>query len=68
MISWRAADQAYGYQIYYGIAPDKLYNCITVNGNTRYNLRGLDKDTSYYFAIQTLSESGYSTLTKTIRR
>lgn len=67
-ISWRAADRAYGYQIYYGITPEKLYNCITVNGNTQYDFRGLDKDTCYYFAVQALGESGYSTLTKPIRR
>ena len=41
MISWNPSSDAYGYNIYYGIAPEKLYNCITVNGADHYDFRGL---------------------------
>lgn len=58
MLTWRPADNAYGYNIYYGIAPDKLYNAITVYGDTSYDMRGLDRDTPYWFAIEPLGEAG----------
>ncbi len=67
MISWEAVPYAYGYVIYYGIAPDKLYNSITVNGANRYDFRGLDRDTVYYFAIEALGESGRSALSKVVK-
>ena len=66
MITWLAQPDAYGYNIYYGISPDKLYHCITVNGANEYDLRGLDLGTSYSFAIEALNESGRSKLSKTI--
>lgn len=66
MISWQPSDSAYGYNVYYGIAPDKLYNAITVLGENIYDMRGLDADTDYYFAIEALGEGGRSELSKTI--
>ena len=66
MITWSPVEGAYGYNIYFGTAPDKLYHCITVNGETSYDLRGLDIGTDYYFTIEALAETGRSPLTKTI--
>ena len=66
MLSWTPVNGAYGYNIYYGTAPDKLYNCITVNGSTCYDLRGLDLGTDYHFAIQALSETGTSRIVKSL--
>jgi hypothetical protein len=37
-----------------------LYNCITVNGETSYNFRGMDKDSVYFFSIEALGETGSS--------
>lgn len=68
LISWSAAQDAYGYNIYYGIAPDKLYNCITVNGANQYDFRGLDLGTTYYFTIEALNESGRSALSKVVEQ
>lgn len=65
-IRWEASNDAYGYNIYYGIAPDKMYNAITVYGDTRYNMRGLDRNTTYYFTIEALNESGRSPKCRTI--
>ncbi|MBK7213069.1 MAG: discoidin domain-containing protein [Bacteroidales bacterium] len=59
MIHWQASN-AYGYNIYYGIAPDRQYNCITVNNATEYDFRGMDKGTTYYFSIEALNENGIS--------
>jgi hypothetical protein len=59
-IRWRPSAEAYGYNIWYGVAPAKRYNCITVNGDNSYNFRGMDKGTMYYFAIEALGETGRS--------
>ena len=67
MISWQAVPGAYGYNIYYGIAPDKLYNAITVYDALEYDMRGLDRDTPYYFAIEALGEGGVSPRSKTVK-
>ena len=67
MITWAAVEGAYGYNIYFGTAPGKLYHCITVNGDTSYDMRGLDVDTDYYFAIEALAETGCSPRSKIIR-
>ena len=68
MISWNKSADAYGYNIYYGIAPDKMYNAITVYGDTFYDMRGLDLATDYYFAIEALNESGVSVKSKIIKQ
>lgn len=67
MITWTAVEGAYGYNIYYGIAPDKLYHCITVNGDTQYDMRGLDLGTEYYFTIEALAETGCSPRSKIVK-
>ena len=58
MIHWNAQPGAVGYTIYYGIAPDKLYNNIMVYGGSSYDFRGLDKGTNYHFAIEAFNENG----------
>jgi hypothetical protein len=63
-ISWSSSARAYGYNIWYGVSPGKRYNCITVNGETNYNFRGLDKGTTYYFSIEALGETGRSEMGK----
>lgn len=68
MISWNESSDAYGYNIYYGTAPDKMYNAITVYGASSYDMRGLDRDTQYHFAIEALNESGVSEKTQTIKQ
>lgn len=68
MISWSVSPGAYGYNIYYGTAPGKLYNCITVNGENSYDFRGMDVGTVYYFAVEALGESGRSALSKVLKR
>ena len=68
MISWGKSADAYGYNIYYAIEPDKLYNSITVYDGNKYDMRGLDKATTYYFAIEALNEAGRSKLSKIIKK
>ena len=59
-ISWSAVKNAYGYNIWFGVEPGKLYNCITVNGETRYNFRGMDVEKTYWFSVEALGETGKS--------
>jgi hypothetical protein len=66
MINWSPSVRAYGYNIWYGVAPGKLYNCITVYGETSYNFRGLDNGTTYYFSIEALGETGRSAMGKEV--
>lgn len=66
IISWDKQTDAYAYNIYFGKSADKLYNCITVNRDNFYDFRGMDKDDIYYFNIESLSETGISSRSKTI--
>jgi xylan 1,4-beta-xylosidase len=68
VISWKPSAGAYGYNIYYGTAADKMYNCITVLGKTDYDFRGMDVGSDYYFSIEALGETGRSALSKTIKK
>lgn len=68
LISWKAVPGAYGYVIHYGTDPEKLYNSITVNGTEQYDFRGLDRDTTYYFAIEAMNESGRSAVSKAVKQ
>lgn len=67
IISWQPSADVYGYNIYFGIAPDKLYNCITVYQASNYDFRGMDKGTVYYFSIEALNENGVSEKIKALR-
>jgi hypothetical protein len=61
-IKWSPVNNAYAYNIYYGTAPDKLYNCIMVMGNTynEYWFKSMDKLKTYYFTIEAINENGVS--------
>jgi xylan 1,4-beta-xylosidase len=65
-LKWKPVDNAYAYNIYYGTAPDKLYNCIMVMGNTtnEYWFKAMDKLKTYYFTIEAVNENGVSEKTK----
>ena len=66
-IKWTLVDNAYGYNIYMGTAPDKLYNCIMVYGANEYWFKAMDKDIPYYFTIEAINENGTSPLLKIIK-
>ncbi|MBS1653253.1 MAG: discoidin domain-containing protein, partial [Bacteroidetes bacterium] len=61
-LKWNPVDNVYAYNIYYGTAPDKLYNCIMVMGNTinEYWFKAMDSQKEYYFAIESVNENGVS--------
>jgi hypothetical protein len=66
-IRWRPVDNAYGYNIYFGTAPDKLYNSIMLYGSNDYFFKGMDKERTYYFCIEALNENGVSARTTILK-
>jgi xylan 1,4-beta-xylosidase len=65
-IKWNPVTNAYAYNIYYGTAPDKLYNCIMVmdNNKNEYWFKAMDSQKAYYFTIEAINENGVSERTK----
>ncbi|MFT3826412.1 MAG: family 43 glycosylhydrolase [Chitinophagaceae bacterium] len=62
-LKWSPVDNAYAYNIYVGIAPDKLYHCIMVHGGNDYYFKGMDNTLPYYFSIEAINENGVSART-----
>ncbi len=66
-IRWVHADNADGYNIYYGTEPDKLYNNIMIYGGNDYFFKVMDKEKPYYFCIEAFNENGISAKTTIIK-
>lgn len=66
-IKWSPVSTAYAYNIYYGTARDKLYNCIMVYDANEYWFKVMDREKTYYFAIEAINESGVSARTDIIK-
>ncbi|WP_299120763.1 family 43 glycosylhydrolase [uncultured Winogradskyella sp.] len=57
---WNVVKGAQGYNIRWGITPDKLYQSWLVYDINSHFMRALDRDTSYYFTIEAFNENGIS--------
>ncbi len=66
LIKWITVNNATGYNIYWGIAPDKLYNNVMVYNDNQYYFKPMDKGRTYYFSIESFNENGISEKTKPI--
>jgi hypothetical protein len=66
-IKWSPVDNAFAYNIYTGVAPDKLYNCIMVHSANEYYFKAMDKNMPYYFSIEAINENGVSKRTNVIK-
>jgi xylan 1,4-beta-xylosidase len=66
-LRWNPVNDAYAYNIYYGTAPDKLYNCIMVHDANEYWFKGMDKLKTYYYTIEAINENGVSQRFQTIK-
>ncbi|MNK53901.1 Glycosyl hydrolases family 43 [compost metagenome] len=62
-IKWQPVDNAFAYNLYYGTAPDKLYNCIMIHDFNEYWFKAMDSQKAYYFAIEAINENGVSAKT-----
>lgn len=63
-ITWTPGKDCQGYQIRWGIAPDKLYHSWLVYGKHELLLKGLTRDQGYYFAIEAFNENGVAPLSE----
>ncbi|RYU96072.1 family 43 glycosylhydrolase [Emticicia agri] len=67
-ISWQKVPEAVGYNILWGIAPDKLYQTYQIWNDAPSNLelRALTVGQKYYFAIEAFNENGVSAVSEVI--
>lgn len=67
-ISWQKVPNAIGYNILWGIAPDKLYQTYQVWGDapSSLELRALTVGQKYYFAIEAFNENGVSKVSEVV--
>ncbi|TFB34186.1 xylosidase [Pedobacter alluvionis] len=63
-IKWEPVDNAFAYNLYYGTAPDKLYNCIMIHDFNEYWFKAMDSQKAYYFSIEAINENGVSAKTE----
>lgn len=66
-IQWDEQENAQGYNVLWGIAPDKLYNSWMVYDKNQLNLRALNVDQSYYFKVEAFNENGVSERSQALR-
>ncbi|MFO7870596.1 MAG: family 43 glycosylhydrolase [Kiritimatiellia bacterium] len=64
-VRWRENREATGYHVFWGIAPDKLYNSVIVYGENEneVEIRSLNRGTDYYCAVEPFNRSGRGELT-----
>ena len=66
-LKWNPSTEAVGYNIWYGIAPDKLYQSVIVYGKNEHYLKAMDKNTTYYFCIEAFNENGIGEKTPVVK-
>ncbi len=59
-IIWEQQSNCNGYNVLWGIAPDKLYNSWMVYDKNFLELKSLTIDQSYYFSVEAFNENGIS--------
>ncbi|WP_299758299.1 family 43 glycosylhydrolase [uncultured Pontibacter sp.] len=67
MITWDKQANAQGYNVLWGIAPDKLYSSWMVYDDNKLDLKSLGVDQAYYFAVEAFNENGVSERTKVVK-
>jgi len=66
-ITWDAQNNAQGYNVLWGIAPDKLYSSWLVYDKNQLYMRSLTVDQTYYFAVEAFNENGISARTGVVK-
>jgi hypothetical protein len=65
-VSWDEINDAQGYNIKWGIAPDKLYSSWLVYDKNEHHMKSLGRDQTYYFAVEAFNENGLSELSEIV--
>ncbi len=65
-VSWRRVPGAVGYNVRWGVKPDRLNLCYQVfaDRGTRLDVRALNAGVEYYVAVEAFDENGVSALGK----
>lgn len=58
LIEWESVKEAQGYNVRYGIAPDKLYSSWLIYGENKLELTTLCKGKEYFIAVDSFNENG----------
>lgn len=66
-ITWDKQPKSQGYNIIWGIAPDKLYSSWIIYGDNFLDLRSLTAGQTYYFAVEAFNENGISESSKVVK-
>jgi hypothetical protein len=66
-ISWNIQQKSQGYNVLWGIAPDKLYNSWMVYGKNQLELKSLSANQVYYFSVEAFNENGISKRSELIK-
>lgn len=66
-LTWEEVKDVQGYNIKWGIAPDKLYSSWLVYGKNEHHMKSLGRDQSYYFAVEAFNENGISELSEVLK-
>lgn len=64
LITWKAQENAQGYNVLWGIAPDKLYSSWLLYDKNTLQLKSLNTDQAYYFSVEAFNENGVSEKSK----
>jgi hypothetical protein len=67
LVSWEQQKNCQGYNVLWGIAPDKLYSSWMVYDKNSLELKSLTIDQTYYFAVEAFNENGVSERTKVVK-
>lgn len=67
LITWEQQAGAQGYNVLWGIAPDKLYSSWMVYGKNELELKSLTIDQTYYFSVEAFNENGISQRTAVVK-
>ncbi len=66
-LKWQQSNDAYGYVIYTGTEPDKLYTSVMVYNVNEYYFSAMERDKPYYFQIEAINENGESARTGVVK-
>jgi xylan 1,4-beta-xylosidase len=67
-VSWRRVPGAVGYNVRWGLEPDRLTLCyqLFADRGTRHEVRALSVGVDYYAAVEAFDDNGVSTLSERI--
>jgi hypothetical protein len=58
LVTWGMQPASQGYNVRWGIAPDKLYSSWMVYGRNSVSIRSLNTDQKYYFSVEAFDVHG----------